>query len=125
MKNDNDENKDISSFPRTGSKPLLPTLNNIKVTKSKVINNSTFTKSQRTGSSASTRDREKSGRRLPNSQKEKIANSCHKKHALSETDAEQTDEGFVSVSIDVHNSLKKEFFPTKRVCEELCDTIAL
>lgn len=43
MENDNDENKDNTNSPVTCSEPLLSTLNNLKVTKRKAINNPTLT----------------------------------------------------------------------------------
>lgn len=57
MEDDNDENKDNTSFPVTGSEPMLPTLKNVKVIKRKTINNPTLTQLRITGSSATNGDR--------------------------------------------------------------------
>lgn len=125
MEDDNAENQNNTSFPVTGSEPLLSILNNVKVKKEKAINNPTLTESRGAGSSAANGDGKNSNGRLSNNTKEGIANNRHKKRALPETDEEQTGEGFVPVTIGVYNSLKTELSSAKLVGEELCDTIAL
>lgn len=125
MEDDNDENKNNTGFSVTGSEPLLPTLNNIKVTKRKAINKPTLTQSRRTGSSAADGVWGNSGGRLSNNRKERIVNNRPKKRALPKNDAKQTGKSFVPDPVDVYNSPRTELSSTKCVCEELCNTIAL